>query len=183
MLERYLRAVVRYRIIVMLLVALATLLLASQTRQLSIVVDPDDILPQSHPLIATTNRIEALFGNRFTVVIGVHATSGTIYENGVTDRVRAITDDVLRLPGVVRANVNSIAARKSKSITGNDEGMVVKPLLGSGPAAPEALRAALRLTRCTRIYPCPATHAPPRWWPNSRRSQADSRLSSAKCAR
>ena len=32
MLERYLRAVVRYRIIVMLLVALATLLLASQTR-------------------------------------------------------------------------------------------------------------------------------------------------------
>ncbi|MFM8464610.1 MAG: efflux RND transporter permease subunit, partial [Burkholderiaceae bacterium] len=145
MLERYLRAVVRYRIIVMLLVALATLLLASQTRQLSIVVDPDDILPQSHPLIATTNRIEALFGNRFTVVIGVHATSGTIYENGVTERVRAITDDVLRLPGVVRANVNSIAARKSKSITGNDEGMVVKPLLGSGPAAPEALRAALAL--------------------------------------
>ena len=80
MLERYLRAVVRYRIIVMLLVALSTLLLASQTRQLSIVVDPDDILPQSHPLISTTNRIEALFGNRFTVVIGVHATSGTIYE-------------------------------------------------------------------------------------------------------
>jgi predicted RND superfamily exporter protein/outer membrane lipoprotein-sorting protein len=145
MLERYLRAVVRHRIIVMLLVALATLLLASQTRQLSIVVDPDDILPQSHPLISTTNRIEALFGNRFTVVIGVHATSGTIYENGVTERVRAITEDVLRLPGVVRANVNSIAARKSKSITGNDEGMVVKPLLGSGPDSAEALRAALAL--------------------------------------
>ncbi len=145
MLERYLRVVVRHRIIVMLLVAVATLLLASQTRQLSIVVDPDDILPQSHPLVSTTNRIEALFGNRFTVVIGVHATQGTIYENGVAERVRAITEEVSRLPGVVRANVNSIAARKAKSITGNAEGMVVKPLLGSGPQAPEALRAALAL--------------------------------------
>lgn len=145
MLERYLRAVVRHRLIVMLLVALATLLLASQTRQLSIVVDPDDILPQSHPLISTTNRIEALFGNRFTVVIGVHATTGTVYENGVAERVRAITEDVLRLPGVVRGNVNSVAARKAKSIAGTEEGMVVKPLLGSGPEASADLRAALAL--------------------------------------
>jgi hypothetical protein len=145
MLERYLRAVVRHRFVVMLLVALATVLLASQTRQLSIVVDPDDVLPQSHPLVSTTNRIEALFGNRFTVVIGVHASSGTVYENGVAERVRAITEDVLRLPGVVRTNVNSLGARKAKSITGNDEGMVVKPLLGSGPQAPEALKAALAL--------------------------------------
>ena len=145
MLERYLGAVVRHRLLVMLLVGLATLLLASQTRQLSIVVDPDDILPQSHPLISTTNRIEALFGNRFTVVIGVHAVSGTVYENGVPERVRAMTEDVLRLPGVVRANVNSIAARKAKSISGNEEGMVVKPLLGAGPQAPQALRAALAL--------------------------------------
>jgi predicted RND superfamily exporter protein/outer membrane lipoprotein-sorting protein len=143
MLERYLRTVVRHRFVVMLLVALATLLLAAQTRQLSVVVDPDDILPQSHPLISTTNRIEALFGNRFTVVIGVHAVQGTVYDNGVTERVRALTEDVLRLPGAVRANVNSIAARKAKSITGNDEGMVVKPLLGSGPAALEHLRAGL----------------------------------------
>jgi predicted RND superfamily exporter protein/outer membrane lipoprotein-sorting protein len=145
MLERYLRTVVRHRFVVMLLVALTTLLLASQTRELSIVVDPDDILPQSHPLISTTNRIEALFGNRFTVVIGVHANNGTVYEAGVAERVRAITDDVLKLPGVVRANVNSIAARKAKSITGNDEGMVVKPLLGSGPQAAEALQSALTL--------------------------------------
>jgi len=143
MLEPYLRMVVRHRFIVMLLVAVVTLLLASQTRQLSIVVDPDDILPQSHPLISTTNRIEALFGNRFTVVVGVHATRGTVFENGVAERVRAITEDVLRLPGAVRGNVNSIAARRAKSITGNDEGMVVTPLLGSGPEAPEALRAAL----------------------------------------
>ena len=145
MLERYLRAVVRHRLIVMLLVVLATLLLASQTRQLSIVVDPDDILPQSHPLVSTTNRIEALFGNRFTVVIGVHATTGTVFENGVAERVRAITEDVLRLPGVVRGNVNSVAARKAKSIAGTEEGMVVKPLLGSGPQASADLRAALAL--------------------------------------
>nr|WP_305017109.1 AMP-binding protein [Mycobacterium tuberculosis] len=55
----------------------------------------EDVLPQSHPLVSTTNRIEALFGNRFTVVIGVHATTGTVFENGVAERVRAITEDVL----------------------------------------------------------------------------------------
>jgi predicted RND superfamily exporter protein/outer membrane lipoprotein-sorting protein len=143
MLERYLRTVVRFRGAVMLLVALATVALAAQTRDLSIIVDPDDILPQSHPLISTTNRIEALFGNRFTVVIGVHAIRGTVYEDGVAERVRAITDDVLALQGVVRANVNSIAARKAKSITGNEEGMVVRPLLGRGPQDPLELRAAL----------------------------------------
>lgn len=131
MLERYLRAVVRHRIVVLIAVALVTGFLASQFRQLSIVVDPDNILPQGHPLIATTNQIEAIFGNKFTVVIGITATTGTIRDNGVLDRVKAITDDVLKLPGVVRGNVNSIAARKAKSITGNDDGMVVRPLLGN----------------------------------------------------
>ncbi len=132
--KTYAEAVVRYRIVVMLIIAALTVLFLSQFRNLSIVVDPDDILPQSHPLIATTNEIKALFGNDLIVVIGITPREGTVYQTGVMQKVKGLTDDLLQLNGVVRGNLNSLAARKVKSITGNEEGMVVRPLLDQVPA-------------------------------------------------
>ncbi|MEO8040254.1 MAG: outer membrane lipoprotein-sorting protein [Betaproteobacteria bacterium] len=139
--QPYAEAVVRHRIVVMLVVAALTVFFLAQFRNLSIVVDPDDILPQSHPLIATTNEIKALFGNDLVVAVGITARQGTVYQSTVLAKVRGLTDDLLHMKGTVRANLNSLAARKVKSITGNEEGMVVRPLLERVPTDAAALAA------------------------------------------
>lgn len=137
--KTYAEAIVRWRGAVLVVIALLTAFFLTQFRNLSIVVDPDDILPQSHPLIATTNEIKTLFGNDLIVVIGITPKEGTVYQTGVLQKVKGLTDELLQLPGIVRGNLNSLAARKVKSITGNDEGMVVRPLLDQVPTDAAAI--------------------------------------------
>ncbi len=92
--KTYAEAVVRWRGAVLVVIALLTAFFLTQFRNLSIVVDPDDILPQSHPLIATTNEIKALFGNDLIVVIGITPREGTVYQTGVMQKVKGLTDDL-----------------------------------------------------------------------------------------
>ena len=87
----YLEWIVRHPKRVLVLTFLMTLALAAQLRSLQVIIDPDATLPQSHPYIATGNAIEKIFGNKFTVVIGVAPRSGTVYQKPILEKVQRIT--------------------------------------------------------------------------------------------
>lgn len=112
---------------------LVTALFMSQLKNLSIIIDPDDALPQSHPYLKVNNEVERIFGNKFTVVIGVTANQGDVFQTPILKKVKSITDQMLALPGTVKSNVNSLSARKAKSISGDQEGMTVRPLMEKVP--------------------------------------------------
>lgn len=152
MLRRYVTVIVRYRLAVILAALLASALFASQIGTLRVIVDPDRNLPQEHPYVITTNEIERIFGGRNLVVVGVESVSGDIFQPEVLEKIQRITDGILEIPGVIRSNVISLAARKAKNIVGTEEGMIVQQLMERVPHSPEELAQLRRAVYANPIY-------------------------------
>jgi len=139
MLRRYATFIVRFRLPVIVAALALSLWFATNIGQLVVVVNPDHNLPQAHPYVITTNAIERLFGGRNLVVIGIEPASGDVFQPEMLAKIQRITDGVLEIPGVIRSNVISLAARKAKDITGTVEGMVVRQLMETVPQTPEEI--------------------------------------------
>lgn len=137
--RNYISKIIQYRKWVLLGTALVTLALLAQLRSLRIIIDPDSTLPQSHPYIMTGNYIEKVFGNKFTVVIGVTAKNGDVFQKDILAKVQRITNRLQNSPMVIKSNINSLTARKAKNILGTADGMVVKPLIDKLPQTPEEM--------------------------------------------
>jgi predicted RND superfamily exporter protein len=152
MFRSYAAFIVRFRIPIMVVAVLVTALFASKIGNLRVVVDPNDNLPQEHPYVIATNEIERIFGGRNLVVIGVEATQGDVFQPAILEKIQRITDGVLDIPGVIRSNVISLAARKAKNITGTEEGMAVHQLMESVPQTPEGLAALKQAVYANPIY-------------------------------
>jgi len=135
-LRRYATFIVRYRVAVMLIAAAITVFFFTRIGNLRVVVDPNDNLPQEHPYVVASNEIERIFGGRNIVIIGVESASGDVFQTNVLEKIQRITDGVLEIPGVIRSNVISIAARKAKDIVGTEEGMQVRQLMETVPQTP-----------------------------------------------
>ncbi len=133
----YIGYVLRYRWLVIALTIVVTALAITQARNLRIVIDPNTMLPQSHPYVATTNLVEKIFGSKYIVVIGITPKSGDIYQPDVLGRVQRITSALLQTPGVVKGNLLSLSARRAKDIVGTKEGMQVSPMMRELPQTAE----------------------------------------------
>lgn len=129
----YIGWILRYRWAVIALSVVITALAISQARNLRIVIDPNTMLPQSHPYVATTNEVEKVFGSKYIVVIGITPKNGDIYQPEVLGRVQRITSALLQTPGVVKGNLLSLSARRAKDIIGTREGMQVSPMMRELP--------------------------------------------------
>jgi len=147
----YLEWIVRFRWPVLAFTVVVAGLLASRIGHLRIEIDPARFLPQSHPYVVTSDRVEDIFGSRYVLVIGITPAQGDVYSPDVLGKVDRITRKLRDVPGVVKSNILSFSARKAKSIAGSEEGMEVRPLMSTVPTTPEAL-AALR----TRVASNPA---------------------------
>ena len=152
MLRRYVTFIVRYRIVVMLAAVAISVFFGSKIGNLRVVVDPNDNLPQEHPYVIASNEIERVFGGRNIVVIGVESTSGDVFQPNVLEKIQRITDGVLDIPGVIRSNVISLAARKAKDIVGTEEGMQVRQLMETVPQTPAEIAKLKKAVYANPIY-------------------------------
>jgi hydrophobe/amphiphile efflux-3 (HAE3) family protein len=151
-LRQYATFIVRYRVAVMLIAAAITLFFFTRIGNLRVVVDPNDNLPQEHPYVVASNEIERIFGGRNLVVIGVESASGDVFQPAVLEKIQRITDGVLEIPGVIRSNVISLAARKAKDIVGTEEGMRVRQLMETIPRAPGEIAGLRKAVYANPIY-------------------------------
>ena len=133
MFHRYITIIIRHRLIVIGAALVASAFFAMHIGSLRVIVDPNDNLPQEHPYVVATNEIERIFGGRNLVLIGVESVTGDIFQPAILAKVARITDGILQIPGVVRSNVISLAARKAKDIAGTEEGMAVRQLMEAVP--------------------------------------------------
>jgi predicted RND superfamily exporter protein len=136
----------RHRIAVLVVGFLVTLALGANLTRLEVVIDPARVLPQDHPYIVTGNTVERVFGNKFTVVVGLVAKEGSILAPAHLARIAALTHDLSALPGVVKANVLSLASERAKDIEADADGFSVHPLMARPPTdegGVERLRRAL----------------------------------------
>ncbi|HCM39039.1 MAG: hypothetical protein A2Z97_04900 [Bdellovibrionales bacterium GWB1_52_6] len=145
--QAYIGWIVRFRKSVIAIILGLSVALLAQVGRLHVVIDPDAALPQAHPFVEVTSRIEKLFGNRNTVIIGVTARDGDAFQPGILAKVKGITDGILLTPGVIRGNVISVSSRKAKDILASSEGIEVRQLMETPPknsSEANALRSALR---------------------------------------
>jgi hypothetical protein len=151
-LRRYATFIVHHRVAVMLAAAAITVFFFTRIGNLRVVVDPNDNLPQEHPYVVASNEIERVFGGRNLAVIGVESASGDVFQPAVLAKIQRITDGVLEIPGVIRSNVISLAARKAKDITGTEEGMVVRQLMETVPQTPREIEQLKKAVYANPIY-------------------------------
>jgi predicted RND superfamily exporter protein/outer membrane lipoprotein-sorting protein len=145
--RRFIEGVIRFRIAVLAATGLLTLALLLQFKNLSVIIDPNNFLPPSHPNVVATNTVEKVFGSKYVVLVGITATTGDAMRPEILAKVQRITTAFTALPGVVKNNVLSLSARKAKSITGTSDGLEVRTLMDSIPrstAEIEALKQAIR---------------------------------------
>ncbi len=132
----YVEFILKFRWIVIWLILLITAFLVMQAKNLKIIIDPDAVLPQSHPYVIGTNKVDKIFGSKFIAVVGITPKSGDIFQPQVLQKIQDFTREIRDKPGVVKENLLSLAANKAKDIRGNADGMEVRPLMAKVPQTP-----------------------------------------------
>lgn len=150
--RRYVEFILRFRVAVIGAVLLATAALVLQIKTLAIIFDPSTMLPQSHPHVAATNRVEEIFGSKYVVLVGVTPKHGDVFQLEVLAKVQRMTAGLLQAPNVVKANTLSLSTRKAKSIEGTAEGLSVRPLLPGGPVSAQRIAELKKALAANPVY-------------------------------
>lgn len=144
--QGYIDWVLRYRFLVLIATLAVSAYLLPHINNLQIAIDPQTMLPQSHPNVIATNRVADVFGSRHIVIVGVTPRAGDIFQRHVLEKVDRITSALLNAPGVIKENILSLSANKAKDIRGKDDVLEVNRLMEGVPATRadfDRLRAAL----------------------------------------
>lgn len=141
MMRSYIEFIVKFRWAVVILVAIATVFLTMKGGALTVIIDPNNIVPRSHPYIATTLKVEEVFGSRYVAVIGITAKEGDVFQPKILEKVQRITNKLRETPRIVKTNLLSVAARRAKDIRGTQEGMEVRQMMSDVPVTPEQMAA------------------------------------------
>ena len=141
MMRSYIEFILRFRWPVVILVTIATVFLTIKGGSLTVIIDPNNIVPRSHPFIATTLKVEEVFGSRYVAVIGITPKQGDVFQAGVLEKALRITNKLREIPRVVKTNLLSVAARRVKDIRGTKDGMEVKQMMTGVPATPGQIAA------------------------------------------
>lgn len=150
--RRLVERTIRHRKLVILVAFLLTVGLSSRIGELRVIIDPDEMLPASHPFVMATTKAEKLFGSKYNVSIGITPNEGDIFESSVLEKVERITSRLLATPGVIKANVLSLSARKAKGITGSADGLEARPLMPHVPRTPQEIGALRTSLAANPIY-------------------------------
>jgi uncharacterized protein len=102
----YIERILRYCWLVIGLTLLVTGGLAFQAKNLNIIIDPNTVLPQSHPYVSATNKVEEVFGSKYVVVIGITPSQGDIFQPEILGKVQRITAALLETPGAPEVSKN-----------------------------------------------------------------------------
>lgn len=148
----YARFIINYRAWVIAATLLLTALLASFAASVKIVIDPAELAPQGHPLIKSTNAVDAVFGSKYLMLIGVTAKEGDIFQPAVLEPIARMTRALENSEGVVQTTLVSLAARQAKGIKGSAEGFEARPLLDSAAPSAEAYAALKQALAANPLY-------------------------------
>ena len=131
------------RRVVLVVLAIATALLAWQASMLKPQAGWLKMVPQSHPYMKTFLQYYKDFGGANTVLVSLEARHGDIYNPDFLVTLRKLTDEVFFIPGVDRARVTSIFTPNIlyvEVIEGGLAGESVVPGDYREPPTPEMIR-------------------------------------------
>ncbi|WP_122314623.1 RND family transporter [Pseudomonas cichorii] len=140
------RALFNHRVLVVVLCAIITVLLAWQTTKLELNASFEKTIPTQHPYIQVFHQYQnQLTGLGNSVRIAVQSPSGSIYEPQYLDALRRLSDQVFLLPGVDRVNMKSLWTPSTRWTGVTEDGLEGGSVIPNGydgsPASLDQLRA------------------------------------------
>ena len=139
--ERYVRFLLRHKIVSLIVVVFLTSFFGFKLLSLEVATDFFSFYPPSHPHIKLYNEYREMFGTANTMVCGVEVEKGDIYTSDTIRKIDRITQEILDLQGANPTQVVSITHPKLKNVTVNSWGIQIRPLMWpSLPRGQEDLR-------------------------------------------
>jgi predicted RND superfamily exporter protein len=137
--ERYVRFVVRYRWLVLAVVAILTAVVGYGATKLRTEFDVERSLPSNHPFVQVDKEIRATFGGRRMVIVAIVPRDGDVWQTPVLEVVRDFTLAALRLPDVMAQNVVSLAAPAVRTVEESGGAIKVDYLMRDVPTTTEEI--------------------------------------------
>jgi len=137
--RKYIEFIVRFRWAVVVAILGLTYFFMKTGSNLTVIIDPNTIVPKSHPFVATTLKVEEVFGSRYVAAIGITPKEGDVFQPEVLAKVQRITQKLRETPRIVKTNLLSVAASRAKDIKGTEAGMEVRQMMADVPTTPEEM--------------------------------------------
>lgn len=120
---------IRHRVVVTVIIALATLAMASTLTRIDVRTVFSDMVPHNHPYVQVHERYRDTFAGSNKVTILLKVNEGEIFRLPVLEEVQRITNGLTLISGVNSTQIVSIASRKLKRVTASSEGIETLPLM------------------------------------------------------
>ena len=146
----------KYRLWWLLGILLATIFFFYEATKLQVYTTFNDLLPQSHPYIKVHNQIRHIFGGANQVLIMVQVRKGDIFNTKTLEKVKWITRELEKIPGVDPYKIRSIATSKMKDFKFSAGTTVITPLMF--PDVPQTEKGLDELK--DKIYSSPRYYGP-----------------------
>ncbi|MBN2108677.1 MAG: MMPL family transporter [Deltaproteobacteria bacterium] len=104
--------VIRFRVIILSLITVVTVLWATQLPKLHIVTSFADLLPQTHPYIKIHKEFLQNFGGANQLIMLLEVKNKDIFNRTTLGKIKYITEELLTVSGIDRYKILSIAHQK-----------------------------------------------------------------------
>ncbi len=137
--SKFAGAVIRYRVVLILVISLTTFFFIYQAKNLSFETSLSDFSPQKHPYVKMQNRLTKIFGGLNQVTVAIRVRKGDIFNTDTLNKVIRITDQLYLTEGINAGRIFSLSARKTKSIRVSEDGFSIRRLLREPPATRQGM--------------------------------------------
>ena len=110
--KKFSDTIIHYRAAILIVIAIITLLWALQIPQLNVVTSFSDLLPKTHPYIKLHEEFRETFGGANQLTMLLEVKSGDIFNTTTLTKIKFITEELEKIPGVDRHKLLSIAHKK-----------------------------------------------------------------------
>jgi len=130
MLQKLTEIVTRFPKTTIIIILVATIFFAIQFPKIKIDTDPENMLEENQPDRVFYDKIKKEFGIHGLLVVGIVDENG-IFNPDTLRRIAKVTDDILRIKGVIIEDVVSL--RTSDNVTSEDGTLIVKRFMEELP--------------------------------------------------
>ncbi len=130
--QRFIAFILKFRIAVLVMIAIATAIFGVYTAKLKIATDFVSFYPPRHPFIQLYNKYRSMFGSANVMVLAVEVKGGDIYNWETIDKIDRITQAMLTVEGCNPAQLASITHPKLKNVEVTGMGITLKPMIHAG---------------------------------------------------
>jgi predicted RND superfamily exporter protein len=128
-LEGYIRFLLKYRVVVLLLVTLITGIFCYGVYSLKIATDFFALYPPKHPYIQLYKEYRKMFGSANVLVCAVEVKEGDIYNLDPMGKIDRITQGLLETEGCNATQVISLTHPKLKNVNVTSWGIQIRPVM------------------------------------------------------